>query len=189
MTTTPAARATPLRKANTGWLYLVRAVISIIWAGLLVAAVSSGGSLTPEQTIPAFAVALLISYPLIDVIASLIDARSSLHGAPRNAAAQYINAAISAVAAGAVAVAAGDGADAVLLVFGAWALLTGLIQLILAIARRRRGNPGQLPTGVELDGLADARAGNLEADLLEAAAGPSGSADCARSRSLRAGSP
>lgn len=145
MTTTTAAPTTFLSTVTTRRLYLIRGVIALVWAGLLVVAVSSGGSLTPEQAIPAFAIALLISYPLIDVIASLIDAGSSRHGACRNAAVQFINAAISAVAAAAIAIAASHGADAILLVFGAWALLTGLIQLILAIVRRRGGTPGQLP--------------------------------------------
>ena len=145
MMNTALLQRTTVSAATTGRLYLIRGVIALIWAGLLAAAVSSSGSLTPEQTVPAFAVALLISYPLIDVVASLVDARSSRHGAPRNATAQFVNAAISAVAAAAIAVAASHGADAILRVFGAWALLTGLIQLILAIVRRRRGTPGQLP--------------------------------------------
>ena len=58
---------------------------------------------------------------------------------------QTINAAISVVATTAIAVAASHGADAILLVVGAWALLTGLLQLILAVTRRGRGTPGQLP--------------------------------------------
>jgi len=143
--TTTATNATLLSPTITERLYVIRAVIALIWAGLLGVAVSFRGPLTADQAIPAFAVALLISYPLIDVIASLIEARSSRRVAPRSAATQVINAAISAVATAAIAVAASHGVDAVLLVFGGWALLTGIIQLILAIVRGRHGAPGQLP--------------------------------------------
>ena len=126
-------------------LYLVRAFLALVWAGLLVVALSSSGSLTPQESVPAFAIALLISYPLIDVVASLIDARTQRLGAPRNAVTQVVNAAISTVAAIVIAVTASHGADAILRVFGAWAILTGLIQLTLALLRRRRGTPGQWP--------------------------------------------
>lgn len=141
MTITSAPRATDPSTATAGRLYLVRAVIALIWAGLLAAA---PGSLTPDQTIPASAVALLIGYPLIDVVSSLVDARASRQPT-RNAMAQYVNAAIGTIAAVAIAFAASSGADAVLRIFGSWALLTGLIQLTLAVSRRGRGTPGQLP--------------------------------------------
>ena len=142
MTTISAPTTTPSSTVGISRLYLVRAVIALLWAGLFVATAS--GPLTSDQTIPTFAVALLIIYPLIDVAASLVDARTSRHDTSRHASAQFLSAAISAVAAAAIAVAAGFGADAILRVFGIWALLTGLIQLILAVVRRRRGTPGQL---------------------------------------------
>lgn len=132
--------------APTRQLYLVRAIVALAWAGLLVTALSSNGSLTPQESLPAFAIALLIIYPIIDVVASLIDARTQQqHGAPRNATVQWINAAISTVTAVAVAVTVSHGADAVLRVFGTWAALTGLIQLTQAILRRRGGILGQWP--------------------------------------------
>lgn len=122
-------------------LYLIRAGIALVWAALLALALSSAGSLTPQESVPAFAVALLIAYPIIDVVASLIDTRTK----PAGATAQLVNAAISTVAAVLIAVTAGNGADAVLRVFGAWAVLTGVIQLSLGILRLRRGTPGQWP--------------------------------------------
>jgi uncharacterized membrane protein HdeD (DUF308 family) len=131
---------------STARLYLVRAVVALAWAGLLVIALSSSGSLTPQESVPAFAVALLISYPLIDLVASLIDARTQQRrGPPRNATTQLVNATISGVTAIVLAVTTSHGADAVLRVFGAWAILTGLIQLTLGILRHRRGTPGQWP--------------------------------------------
>jgi uncharacterized membrane protein HdeD (DUF308 family) len=140
-TTSDASTIAPTRR-----LYLVRAVGALIWAGLLVAALASHGSLTPQESLPAFAVALLILYPLIDVGASLIDVRTQRrHGVARNATAQLVNATISSITAIAVAVTTSHGADAILRVFGAWAILTGLIQLTLAVLRHRHGTPGQWP--------------------------------------------
>jgi len=54
-------------------------------------------------------------------------------------------AAVSTVAAVAIAVTASHGADAILRVFGVWAFLTGLVQLILAVLRHRRSIAGQWP--------------------------------------------
>ena len=136
----------PLTLAPTFRLHLVRAVVALVWAGLLVAALSAGGALTPQESLPALAVALLILYPLIDVVASLLDARTHRRtGTGRNATTQVANAAVSTVAAVAVAVTASHGADAVLRVFGVWAVLTGLVQLVLGLLRRRGGTPGQWP--------------------------------------------
>ena len=50
--TTPATTTTVVGRITIARLYLVRAVIALIWAGLLAVAVSSGGSLAPEQTSP-----------------------------------------------------------------------------------------------------------------------------------------
>ena len=142
MNTTAATTSIASSNARSSRLHLIRGVLALVWAGLLIAALSSSGSLTPQQAIPGFAVALLIIYPLIDVVASLVDARSSASGSART---QLINAAISVVATVAIAVAASHGADAILRIFGTWALLTGLIQLVLAVVRRRRNASGQLP--------------------------------------------
>jgi uncharacterized membrane protein HdeD (DUF308 family) len=131
--------------APTQRLYLVRAVIALVWAGLLTAALSSTGSLTPQESVPAFAIALLILYPVIDIAASLVDARTQRPDGPRNATTQLFNAAVSTVAAVAIAVTASHGADAILRVFGVWAFLTGLVQLILAVLRHRRSIAGQWP--------------------------------------------
>ena len=144
VSTTPTASTTAPRA--TGRLYLVRAIIAVIWAGLFAAALSSTGTLTSDSDLPGFAVALLILYPVIDIAASLLDVRTQ-HAAGHQVAVrtQLINAAISTVASGGLAIAAADGPASVLRVFGTWAILTGLIQLTLAITRRRRGSAGQWP--------------------------------------------
>lgn len=144
LSATPATRTFASRA--TGRLYLVRAGVALVWAGLLAAALSSAGTLTADSGLPAFAIALLIIYPVIDVVASLLDARTQQRsGIAGTARAQLVNAAISTVTAVGVAIAAADGPASVLRVFGAWASVAGLIQLILAIVRLRRGARGQWP--------------------------------------------
>jgi uncharacterized membrane protein HdeD (DUF308 family) len=131
---------------TTRQLYLTRAVVAIAWAVLLVVALASSRSLSPQESVPGLAIALLIIYPLIDVVASLVDARSQRRqGAARNATIQLVNAVISSVVAVVIAVVASHGADAVLRTFGAWATLTGLIQLTLGVIRHRRATSGQWP--------------------------------------------
>jgi uncharacterized membrane protein HdeD (DUF308 family) len=111
-------------------IYTVRAGLALAWALALVLA---GSELRGATT------ALLIAYPAIDVVASLVDARDM------RTRVQWLNAAISAAAVAGVAVAAGhDDAQAVLWVFGAWALVSGAVQLGVALVRRRR-LAGQLP--------------------------------------------
>jgi uncharacterized membrane protein HdeD (DUF308 family) len=106
-------------------LFLIRGVVAIAWAAAFMAA---SDSLTTGAGI------LLVLYPLIDVVGSVIDARGQ-PGSVRQLL--EVNAAVSAVAAVALGIAAtGDKGD-VLVVFGIWALLTGVAQLVVAIRRRR----------------------------------------------------
>jgi uncharacterized membrane protein HdeD (DUF308 family) len=127
--TTPAA---PRRVA------LVRAVAALVWAGLLALAISGADA----GDVPAAAAVLLAAYPLIDVVSSLVEAASAR--APR---VLRINAAISAAAAAGLAVAAFGSTDAgtVLAVFGAWAIVSGAIQLGTALRRRRAAGTREVP--------------------------------------------
>ena len=85
--------------------------------------------------------ALLASYPLIDVVASLAGARHD--ATPQNLL--RINAAISTAAVVAISVASfGSDAGATLASFGAWAAISGAIQFAVAI-HRHRSRGGQLP--------------------------------------------
>ncbi|WP_045746454.1 hypothetical protein [Actinoplanes rectilineatus] len=127
-------------------LYLVRAVLALLWAGSLAVALSPAGDLTAASDLPGPAVVLLVLYPILDVAASLLDARTqSALGNPGNVRAQLVNAVISTGTAVAVAVGAGGGPAPVLRIFGVWAVLTGAIQSALAINRLRRGMRGQWP--------------------------------------------
>jgi uncharacterized membrane protein HdeD (DUF308 family) len=124
-----AAAAAPAKTTNTTntaghlrRLYFVRFVFAAAWAGTFAAIGSK---------IDAGSVTLLILYPAFDVAAAIFDARSTRDRA------LYVNIAISTAAAiGLAAAAAGDIA-AVLRTWGAWAIVAGLVQLFVALNRRR----------------------------------------------------
>jgi uncharacterized membrane protein HdeD (DUF308 family) len=128
-------------------LFLIRGLVAIAWAAAF-AAVSD--SLTTGVTVGAGV--LLVLYPLIDMVASLLDARTVRGSARRPLLA---NAAVSAIAAIALGVAATGTVADVFAVFGAWAALTGAAQLIVALRRRAQlGNqwPLLLANGVSVIG-------------------------------------
>ena len=79
------------------------------------------------------AAVLVVAYPLIDVVASLIDARTQ-HGSARRVL--LTGAATSAIAAAALGVAATGSVADVLAVFGVWAAVSGAAQLVTAVRRR-----------------------------------------------------
>jgi uncharacterized membrane protein HdeD (DUF308 family) len=109
-------------------LFLIRGLVAIAWAAVF-AAVSD--SLTTGVTVAAGI--LLVIYPLIDVAASVIDARSQRGSARRLLLG---GAATSAIAAVALAVAASGSVADVLAVFGVWALVSGAAQFVVALRRR-----------------------------------------------------
>ncbi|MEV6824020.1 hypothetical protein [Amycolatopsis sp. NPDC051102] len=109
-------------------LYFVRFAFALVWAGLLFVTASSLGPVS---------VALLVLYPLFDVAAALVDARTSRTGT------LYVNVVISLLAAAGLAVAAASGIPGVLRVWGAWAIVAGVVQLVVGVARRALG--GQWP--------------------------------------------
>jgi uncharacterized membrane protein HdeD (DUF308 family) len=108
--------------------FLIRGLVAIAWAAVFVAV---SDSLTTGVTVAAGI--LVVIYPLIDVAASLIDARTQRGSARRLLLA---GAATSAVAAVALAIAATGSVTDVLAVFGVWAILSGAAQLVVALRRR-----------------------------------------------------
>ncbi|MGI5133097.1 hypothetical protein ACQEVB_40290 [Pseudonocardia sp. CA-107938] len=122
----PGAAGPALRR-----LYLVRFAFAIAWAALLVV---SGGA------IGAVTAVLVVLYPLFDAGAAAVDLRSSSASSTRGL---YGNIAISLLAAIGLGVALTSGIPAVLRVWGAWAVVAGLIQLAVAATRRSLG--GQWP--------------------------------------------
>jgi hypothetical protein len=109
------------------WLkryYYARALFSIVWVAAL---------LTIGTKLPAVAAVLLVAYPAWDAAANWVDATSS-GGLALNRT-QRINVWVSGVAALAVAFALSQGMNAVLAVFGVWAIVAGLLQLSTAVRR------------------------------------------------------
>jgi NADH:ubiquinone oxidoreductase subunit 4 (subunit M) len=118
----------------------VRAGLALVWAAAVIIAVGSNEPATPAD-VPAGVALLIASYPLIDVFASLASA--TFDRASRTVL--RVNAAISAAAVVAIAT-TGFGSDAgtAMKSFGAWAAVSGVILLGMAI-RNRRAAGGQLP--------------------------------------------
>ncbi|AVT36801.1 hypothetical protein [Plantactinospora sp. BB1] len=131
MTTVTAPRS-PAIASTLRRLYFVRFAFAIAWALVMF---TIAGHLNP------LVVALLVLYPLFDVGAAVVDARASrATGSPTLL---YVNVAVSLLAAVGLAVAGTSGIPAVLRVWGAWAVVAGLVQLIVAV--NRRGMGGQWP--------------------------------------------
>jgi uncharacterized membrane protein HdeD (DUF308 family) len=109
-------------------VFLIRGLVAIAWAAAF-AAVSD--SVTIDVTVAAGI--LLVVYPLIDAVASLIDARTQQGPARRPLLG---DAAASSVAAVALGIAATGTVANVLAVFGVWAAVSGAAQLVTALRRR-----------------------------------------------------
>jgi uncharacterized membrane protein HdeD (DUF308 family) len=114
-------------------LYFTRAAFSVIWV-ILVALFA--------KTSLGIASILLIIYPAWDVVGTFLDIRAN-HNSPSKTP-QYVNAVISGITTVAVGLALQKGVPEALIVFGVWAIGTGLIQLILGL-RRRKFLGGQWP--------------------------------------------
>jgi uncharacterized membrane protein HdeD (DUF308 family) len=113
-------------------LYFVRFAFAVVWA---LVTLPMASKLSPVVVV------LLVLYPLFDVGAALVDAKASRGtGSP---ALLYVNTAVSLAAALGLGVAGASGIPAVLRVWGAWAIVAGLVQLIVAVPRRKMG--GQWP--------------------------------------------
>jgi hypothetical protein len=103
--------------------YSVRAGVAAVWVA---------AALTVGTASPLAAAALLIAYPAWDAVANLIDV-SRNGGMARNRS-QALNIVVSGITAAAVATVIGN-MNAVLGVFGAWAILAGLLQLATGVRR------------------------------------------------------
>ena len=106
--------------------YLIRGLVA---AGWVAAAATVGRSSSGAAAI------LLVSYPAWDALANWFDAQGS--GGLRANPSQALNGVVSLVAAVAVAGALLSGMNAVLAVFGVWAIVAGLAQLITGLRRWR----------------------------------------------------
>lgn len=111
---------------NLALYYLVRAIVAAVW---VVVAVIIG------QSNPTVAAVLLVSYPAWDALANWFDAQGS--GGLSVNPTHVFNVAVSLIAAIAVGVALQSSMNAVLAVFGIWAIAAGLAQLTTGVRRWR----------------------------------------------------
>ena len=116
-----------VRDDREQWLkqyYFTRAAFSVAWVAAAFSVASSS---------PAIAGALLVLYPTWDAAANFVDALRS-GGLTQNRT-QALNVFVSLATTVAVIVALQTSMNAVLGVFGAWAILSGLLQLGTAVRR------------------------------------------------------
>jgi Short repeat of unknown function (DUF308) len=106
--------------------YLIRAIVAAAWVA---------AAFTAGRSSAAVAALLLVSYPAWDALANWFDAQGS--GGLRVNPTQALNVGVSIISAVAVAIALQLSMNAVLAVFGIWAIAAGLAQLFTGLRRWR----------------------------------------------------
>ncbi|CAG6390794.1 DUF308 domain-containing protein [Streptomyces cocklensis] len=134
-TSAPSSTAGAGERSSLRRLYLGRGVLAVVWA---LAFAKAHGDLD------AAAITLLVAYPLIDAVSSLIDHRATPDGSERRVIA--FNGVLSTLAAVALGFAGAGGVAPVLHVFGAWALVSGAAQVVVGVRRRGPELGKQWPT-------------------------------------------
>ncbi len=110
-------------------LYLFRCGFSALWVALVVTLASAG---TAGGTVSFLSGLLLVGYPVSDAAATVFDLRRAAAGWP-----QLVNLGSDLVAAVAIGVAARSGLAAAITAFGGWAVLSGVLMIVLAVRRQR----------------------------------------------------
>lgn len=113
-------------------LYVVRAVFALAWVGTVFA--TSAQALEPT----ALLTVLLVLYPLFDAGAVLWQLRAD-PDPHRSKTAEWVNVVVSVGVALALGIASQISLPSVLVVWGVWAIVSGVPQLIAAITNRRHG--------------------------------------------------
>ncbi|MFF2503883.1 DUF308 domain-containing protein [Streptomyces sp. NPDC058067] len=133
-TTATSSTATTTTTTTSGFrsLYLIRVAFSLIWVALVV---TTSASLVSTDKPTVIAAVLLIVYPLWDAIATLLERRMAGTGSTNRV--RTTNVALGLAATAGMITAVFSTIGTTLLVFGIWALLSGAIQLVVAIRRRR----------------------------------------------------
>ncbi|MFK4790535.1 DUF308 domain-containing protein [Microbacterium sp. ZW T5_56] len=135
MTTTESATTLGYSRSLRS-LYFVRFAFAIIWVGVMVAVALSVAQ--PSIALTAF----LIIYPLFDAGAVLWQLRANPDH-QRSRVSEVASIGVSVAVAIAIGIASSFSLSAALAVWGAWAIVAGIPQLITAIRNRRSG--GQVP--------------------------------------------
>ena len=132
MTTIDTPRTASPLATSLRSLYLARFGFAAVWALLLTLTASRPGLLTAG---------LLLLYPAADLVAAVVDRRVSR--ATGSTRALVVTMLLSLLTVVGLAFAVGSGVRAVLVVWGAWAVTAGAVQLVVALGRRALG--GQWP--------------------------------------------
>ncbi|KMS87979.1 hypothetical protein ABZT16_23040 [Streptomyces flaveolus] len=130
-TATTSATATTMSSGLRS-LHLIRVAFSLIWVALVF---TTSASLVSADEPTVIAAVLLVVYPLWDAVATLIERRLAGAGSPNGVS--TINMGLGLAATAGMFVAVFSTIGRALLVFGVWALLSGAIQLVVAVRRRR----------------------------------------------------
>lgn len=111
-------------------LYFSRAAFAAVWVALASAAGSSGGSRT---SFGLGAAALLLIYPMSDVVGTAYDLRSNR--SERAKLLQRLNVFVSLAAALMIGVTAARSVEGTMTVFAGWAIVVGSLQLLVGVRR------------------------------------------------------
>ena len=118
---------TDAKSPDRDWLktyYYLRFAVAAIWVAL---------AFTVAKAMPPLAAVMLIAYPAWDALANYLDASRS-GGLTRNKT-QMLNFVVSVVTAVVVAATLPQGMHAILQIFGVWAVLSGVFQLLTGVRR------------------------------------------------------
>jgi len=128
-TTAPSTTTPP---AGLRSVYLIRTVFSLSWVALVF---TTSTSLMSTDRPTVIAAVLLTIYPLWDAIATLLERRMA--GVASTNRVGTVNVALGLAATIGMLVAVFSTLGKALLVFGVWAVLSGAIQVVVAVRRRR----------------------------------------------------
>jgi uncharacterized membrane protein HdeD (DUF308 family) len=110
-------------------LYLFRCGFSVLWVALVFTLAVPG---TGSGTVNFLGGILLVVYPVSDAVATVVDLRRAAAGWP-----QLVNLGSDLVAAAAVLVAVRAGLADAIVAFGGWAVLSGVLMIVVALRRQR----------------------------------------------------
>jgi hypothetical protein len=108
-------------------LSFTRTTVQIIWAAAVLASAAQN---------PTLAATLLILYPLWDVACTFYDLKTSTGS--NSATTQYANAAAGIITAAGIAFTAYSHPQYAVVIFGGWAFLAGLLQLVVGLLRKKQ---------------------------------------------------
>ncbi|MER6068146.1 DUF308 domain-containing protein [Streptomyces sp. NPDC001817] len=131
-TVTSSTTTTTTTPSGLRSLHLIRVAFSLIWVALVI---TTSASLVSTDRPTAIAAVLLVIYPLWDAVATLLEHRMAGTGSTDRVG--TTNVALGLATAAGMIAAVFSTTGTALLVFGVWALLSGAIQLVVAIRRRR----------------------------------------------------